>query len=94
MISRYPYPDLGFRTFDPNACIFSYTGRHLVAGHHCHRAGERRAPVLRSAPNESIIPHSQEQSTTADRQLQQAIQGVCRGLPQQGPREREFLGDR
>lgn len=44
-------------------------GWHLVAGHHCNWACQRRASQLGFASNASIIPHSEEQSSSAHRQL-------------------------
>lgn len=60
------------------------SGRHLVAGHHGHRAGEGRAAALGAAPHEGSLPHPKEQPANAGGQLQQTAQGVCGGLPQQG----------
>ena len=60
------------------------TGRYLVSGYHGHRAGQRRAPALGAPPYEGAIPDPKEQPAHPGGQLQQAAEGVCGGLPQQG----------
>lgn len=62
----------------------------MEPGHHGHRAGEGGAAQLRPPPHAGALPHTQEQPAPAHGQLHQAVQGVRRALPQQGPGEREY----
>ena len=65
-------------------------GWRLVPGHHRHRAGQGGASQLRSPPHEGPLPHSQEQSTAADREFLQTVQRVCRGLLKQRSRKCKY----
>jgi hypothetical protein len=44
-------------------------GGHLESGHNRHRAGQRRTPQLRTAPDAGALPHSQKQSAPVDGEL-------------------------
>lgn len=59
----------------------------MVPGNNGYRVGQGRATKQRAPPYEGIVPHPQEQSTPADWKLYQAVQGICRGVPQQRSRK-------
>lgn len=57
----------------------------MVAGHHGDRIGQGRTAEQRAASYEGPVSHTEEQSAPINRKLYEAIQGIRRGLPQQGP---------
>ena len=62
-------------------------GGHLVAGDNGVRAGQRRAPVFGSAPDESSFTDTQEPAAAAPGQLFALVQRVHRDVFAEGPGE-------
>lgn len=62
----------------------------MVARHHGDRIGQGRTTEQRAASYEGTVSDTEEQSAPINRKLYEAIQGIRRGLPQQGSRKREF----
>ena len=53
----------------------------MEPGDHGYRAGQGGASQLRPPPDAGPLPHPEEQSAPADRNLLQTVQGVRGDLP-------------
>lgn len=74
-------------------CWASFLGGHLVSWNHSYRASKRGAPKFRLTPHEGPLPYPQKQPPYPGRVVQQALQGLCRGMSKQGPQICKFPAD-